>query len=88
VQQVQVVASLVLKQPVQQLLVQVVALVQTRQRVSLAGLVPVPPEWKSLLRTHRLIQDEHQLEQLYRQQHQLQVEFQQLVKEFQYQPCQ
>jgi hypothetical protein len=88
---------------------QVVKLVQLQQlvpaAVSLAGLEPVPPERKSLVRTQlvlvvvsleqqplrqqfRLIQDVLPLQQLYQLQRQSQEEFQQLVKEFQYQPCQ
>jgi hypothetical protein len=39
------------------------------------------------LRTHRLIQDVLLLQQLYQLRHQLQEEFRQPVKEFQYQPC-
>jgi hypothetical protein len=45
-------------------------------------------EQKSLRRTLQSIQDVHQLEQLYQLQHRLQEEFQLLVKEFLYQPCQ
>jgi hypothetical protein len=85
VQLVQAVVSLVLKQQVQQLLAQVVELVQTRQQVL---PVQVLREQKQLHLQCRLIQDEHRQEQLYQLQHQLQEEFQQLVKEFQYQPCQ
>jgi hypothetical protein len=85
VQLAQVVVSLVLKQQVQQLLAQVVELVQTRQQVL---PVQVLLEQKPLHLPRRLIQDVHRLEQLYQLQHQLQEEFQQLVKEFQYQPCQ
>jgi hypothetical protein len=74
--------------------------VQAQRLLQLVELEPVPPEWKSLARTPqvqvlqlrrlqiRLVQDEHQLEQLYQLQHQLLGEFLQLVKEFQYQLCQ
>jgi hypothetical protein len=72
--------------------------------VSLAGLEPVPPEWKSLVRTQLVLvvvsleqkplrqlfqssQDVLPLQLLYQLRHQLQEEFQQLVKEFLYQPC-
>jgi hypothetical protein len=81
-------------------------------------LEPVPPEWRSLVRTQlepelepqrlaslewlvlvlmglKLLQLKIQsnqdvllLQQLYQLRHQLQEEFQQLVKESQYQPCQ
>jgi predicted nucleic acid-binding protein len=45
-------------------------------------------EQKRLRQQLRLIQDVLPLQQLYQLRHQLQEEFQQLVKGFQYQPCQ
>jgi hypothetical protein len=56
--------------------------------LQLLVLVLVPLGLKLLRQQLRLIQDVHQLEQLYQLQHRLQEEFQQLVKEFLYQPCQ
>jgi hypothetical protein len=82
-QLVQVVVSGQTQLLVRTQLVQVVALLVRTQLV----LAVVLLEQKQL-RTHRLIQDVRPLQQLYQLRHQLQEVFPQLVKEFQYQPCQ
>jgi hypothetical protein len=64
-------------------LVQVVVLLVRTQLVQLV----VSLEQKPLRQPFRSSQDVLPLPQLYQLQHQLQEEFRQLVKEFQYQPC-
>jgi hypothetical protein len=66
----------------QQLVLVVVSLVR-QQLVLVVALLE-----QKQLRTHRLIQDVLPLQPLYQLRHQLQAEFQQLVKEFLCQPCQ
>jgi hypothetical protein len=82
----QAVVLLALELLVQQQRVQAVELAQKRQLQ--VQQVVESPEQRPLHLQHRSIQDAHRLEQLYQLRHQLQEEFQQLVKEFQYQPCQ
>jgi type I site-specific restriction endonuclease len=81
---VPVVALRVWQRLVQQQLVLVVELQVLQQLV----LVVVSLEQKPIRQQLRLIQDVLPLQQSYQLRHQLQEEFQQLVKEFQYQPCQ
>jgi hypothetical protein len=72
-----------------QLVPEAVSLVRTQlvpEAVSLVLVVELLEQKQ--IRTHRLIQDVLPLQQLYQLQRQSQEEFQQLVKEFQYQPCQ
>jgi hypothetical protein len=88
-QLVQVVVSVQTQLLVRQRLVRIqLELVVVLQVLQQLELVVVSLEPKPLRQPFRLSQDVLLLQQLYQLRHQLQEVFQQLVKEFQYQPCQ